>query len=195
MLPSRAPGVARIRITGAALLASAVLTLGCSRSGAVDTVSDVTLDAAVWREDGDRILGALPKVLASFKPSEAASSFSTSYSTGPVFGAACTYADGPRQLVLRIESGNIRERAAARMKGTTTPGESFVTREVTVHGQKGAVHWSGVGRSADVVFVVQQRFLVELRLVPAATQDEAVQLAEGMNLGPLEALTLAGVQR
>ncbi len=170
------------------------LAPGCDRDGPLDTVADLNTDAAVWREDAARILGALPKVVASYKPVEAAAPFSTSYHSGPVFGASCTYGDGSRQLVLRVESGNIRERFETLAKGHANAGEAFVTHEATVHGQKAVVHWNGPGQTADLVYVLQRRLIVELRVVPARGDDEVVQLAEAMDVASLMALALDGVK-
>ncbi len=180
-----------------ALSAALILSLAlpaCDRDGPLDTVADTQADPALWHEDAARILAALPKVITSFQPSEAAAPFNTSYRTGPVFGASCTYAEGSRQLVVRVESGNIRERFATLARGHANAGESFVTREATVRGQKAVVHWNGPGRTADVVYVLQRRFIVELRLVPARSDDEVVQLAEAMDVTPLTAVVLAGVK-
>jgi hypothetical protein len=172
----------------------ALFACACDGDGPLDSVIDTAADPAVWHDDAAKILDVLPKGVTSFKPSEAAAPFNTSYRTGPVFGASCTYADGPRQLVVRVESGNIRERFATLAKGHANAGESFVTREVTVHGQKAMVHWNGLGRTADVVYVLQRRFIVELRLVPARSDDDVVQLAEAMDVAPLTALVLAGMK-
>jgi hypothetical protein len=166
----------------------------CDRDGPLDTIADLTTDAAVWHEDASKILAALPKVVASFKPIEGAAPFSTSFRTGPVFGASCTYGDAARQLVVRVESGNIRERFDALAKGHANAGEAFVTREATVRGQKAVVHWNGLGQTADLVYVLQRRFIVELRVVPARGDDEVVQLAEAMDVAPLMALALDGVK-
>jgi hypothetical protein len=176
-------------------MACAVCTVACESDGPLDTIADTTLDPGVWRADGQKILGALPRVVASFKPAEAADAYSTSYRTGPVFGASCTYADGARQLVLRVESGNIRERAATLAKGHANPGESFVTHDATVHGARATVHWNGIGKTADVVFVLQRRLLVQVVLVPAKGEEELLQLAESMDIGPLEALAFDGVKK
>jgi hypothetical protein len=169
--------------------------VGCDTDSALDTVADTTADAAVWHADAQKISGALPRVIASFKPSEAADAFNTSYRTGPVFGASCTYADGARQLVVRVESGNIRERAASLAKAHVPKGESYVTREVTVHGKHAFLHWNGIGKTGDVVFVLQRRFVVQLQVVPAKSDDEVVQLAEAIDVGPIEALVLDGVMK
>jgi len=179
----------------ALLFAAAALLAGCDSDGAIDTIADTRADPAVWRADGQKISGALPRVVASFKPSEGADAFFTSYRTGPVFGGSCDYADGARQLVVRVESGNIRERAATLAKGRANPGESFVTLDATVHGSRAKVHWNGLGKTADVVFVLQRRLLVQLVLVPARSQDEIVQLAESMDVAPLQALVFDGVIR
>jgi hypothetical protein len=170
------------------------LVCACDSDGPLDSVIDTTANPSVWHDDAAKILDVLPKVVTSFKPSDAATPFNTSYRTGPVFGASCTYADGPRQLVVRVESGNIRERFATLAKGHANAGESFVTREATVHGQKATVHWNGLGLTADVVYVLQRRFIVELRLVPARSDDDVVQLAEAMDVAPLTALVLAGMK-
>lgn len=171
----------------------AAFAAACDRDGAIDTITDTSLDPAVWRADGQKVSGALPRVVTSFKPSEGADAFATSYRTGPVFGGSCTYADGARQLVVRVESGNIRERAATLAKGHANPGESFVTRDATVHGKHATVHWNGIGKTAEVIFVLQRRLLVQLVLVPAKGDEEIVQLAESMDVGPLEALVFDGV--
>jgi hypothetical protein len=171
-----------------------LLAIACDRDGPLDTVADTATDAAVWHEDAMKILAVLPKVVAGFKPTEAAAPFNTSYRTGPVFGASCTYGDGPRGLVVRVESGNIRERYASLAKGHANPGESFVTREATVHGLPAVVHWNGIGKTADVVYVLQRRFIVEMHLVPTRSDDELVQLAEAMDVAPLTGLTLDGVK-
>jgi hypothetical protein len=166
----------------------------CDRDGPLDTVADLNTDAAVWHDDAAKVLAALPKVLASFKPVEGAAPFSTSYRTGPVFGASCTYGDGSRQLVVRVESGNIRDRFDTLAKGHANTGEAFVTHEATVRGQKAIVHWNGLGQTADLVYVLQRRFIVELRVVPSRGDDEVVQLAEAMDVAPLMALALDGVK-
>ncbi len=177
----------------AAAAACAALS-ACDSDGPLDSVIDTRADPAVWHDDAAKVLDVLPKVVTSFKPSEAAAEFNTSYRTGPVFGASCTYADGPRQLVVRVESGNIRERFATLARGHANTGESFVTHDATVHGQKATVHWNGPGQTADVVYVLQRRFIVELRLVPARSDDEVVQLADAMDVAPLTALVLAGLK-
>jgi hypothetical protein len=46
-----------------------------------------------------------------------------------------------------------------------------------------------------VTFLVARRYLVEVRVVPAANESEAVSLAEAIDLAPLEGLTLDGVTR
>jgi hypothetical protein len=170
------------------------LLVACDTEGPLDTVADTSADAALWHDDATKMVAALPGVVASFKPSEAAAPFNTSYRTGPVFGASCTYAEGSRQLVVRVESGNIRERFATLARGHANAGESFVTRDATVHGHKAIVHWNAPGQTADLVYVLQRRFIVELRLVPARTDDEIVGLAEAMDVNPLTTLVLAGVK-
>jgi hypothetical protein len=171
------------------------LVAACTGDAPLDTIADTSLNPSVWRADGEKVRAVLPVAVGTFKPSEGADAFSTSYGTGPVFGAACTYADGPRQLVLHVESGNIRERAAKAERGHANQGESFVTRDVVVHGKRAVLHWNAVGRTADVVFVVQRRMLLQIRLVPAQTDDEVVKLADAMDLAPFEGLVFDGVTR
>lgn len=183
-----------LSLSVAAVAVACAALAACDGDGPLDTVIDTGADPAVWHEDAAKVLDVLPKLVTSFKPSEAAAPFNTSYRTGPVFGASCTYADGPRQLVVRVESGNIRDRFATLARGHANTGESFVTHDATVHGQRATVHWNGPGQTADVVYVLQRRFIVELRLVPARSDDEVVQLAEAMDVAPLTALALAGVK-
>ena len=181
-----------------AAVVSAALALalaGCDRDGAVDAVTDPGLDSAVWRQDGVKLSAALPQSVGTFKPSDPVNSYATSYRTGPVVGASCTYADGRRQLVVRVESGNIRERAATLANGRANPGESFVSRPVTVRGHAATLHWNETGKTGDVVYVLQRRYVVQLQLVPARSGDEVVQLASAMDVAPLEALVLDGIAR
>jgi len=180
------------------ILIAAALSLvgasGCDDDGAIDSVTDMSLDPGVWKGDSLKVSGALPQAVGTFKPNEAVNTYASSYRTGPVFGAGCTYADGPRQLVVRVEGGNIRERAATLAKGHANPGESFVTRKVTVHGHPATLHWNGVGKTGDVVFVLKRRLVVQLQLVPASSDDEVVRLADAMDVAPLEALVLDGIK-
>jgi hypothetical protein len=185
--------VRRALLFAFAATCAARLACACDSDGAIDTISDASVDPAVWRADGQKISSALPRVVASFKPSEGADAFATSYRTGPVFGGSCTYADGARQLVVRVESGNIRARAATLAKGHANPGESFVTHDATVHGGRATVHWNGIGKTAEVVFLLQRRLLVQMVLVPAKGEEEIVQLAESMDVAPLQALAFDGV--
>jgi hypothetical protein len=183
-----------IRTSVVALLLAAA-SVACASDSPLDTIANTSLDPAVWRGDGDKVLAVLPLVVGTFKPSEAASAFATSFGTGPVFGAECTYADGPRQLVLRIESGNIRERASKAEVGHANKGESFTTREVMVHGKRAVLHWNAIGKTGDVVFVVDRRLLFQLRLVPARSDDEVVQLANAIDTAPFVRLVFEGVTR
>jgi hypothetical protein len=176
---------------------AALLVLGaCDRDGPLDTIADGTLDAAVWRADGERIAGALPRRVGAFVPLEGADPFFTSYATGPVFGASCTYADGPRQLVVRVEGGNIRSRASAALDAHSTAADAkFVGHEAAVHGRPAAVRWNEGGRAGEVSFVVARRYLVQVRLVPAASEAESLAVAEALDVSPLESLSLDGVSR
>ena len=162
----------------------------CDRDSAVDSVTDVTVDAGVWLADARIISAALPRRLGSFVPAEGADPFFTNYSTGPVFGTSCTYASGERQLVIRIESGNIRRRAAAALDAGA---EGIRAHPATVHGVPATARWSETGRMGEVSFVYARRYLVQMRLVPANDAHEIVALADSLDLGPLESLTLEGL--
>ena len=178
----------------AASLLYVCLSAAACDTGPVDSVTDTTLDAALWREDATRIAATLPRTVGTFAASEGASSFSTSYSTGPVFGASCTYADHDRQLTLRIEAGNIRSHDPGNEGphvGTGKP--ALQSRDVSVHGAPAVVRFSEVGRESEVTFFVKRRYRVILRLVPASNPDEGVSLAEAVDLGPLASLVLGGV--
>jgi hypothetical protein len=170
---------------------SLVCLVACDRDGALDTVVDSGLPPAVWHADAERVVSALPKRVGSFAPIEGAEPFSTSYATGPVFGAGCTYADGPRQLTLRIETGNVKARAAAAFEGRA--GAKPAPHEVTVHGRPAAARWDAIARAAEVTFLVARRYLVQVRLVPAASEAEVLAMAEAFDVAPLEALVLDGV--
>jgi hypothetical protein len=183
-----------VKAIAAALVLACACASACERDGADDTVTDLGLPASVWNGDAAKIQAVLPKAVTTFKPSEAAMPFTTSYRTGPVFGASCAYADGSRGLVIRVEGGNLRERYATLAKGHANAGESFVTRETLVHGQKAVVHWNATGRTADVVYALNHKLVVELRLVPAQSDEDVVQLADAMDVGPLSALALDGVK-
>jgi hypothetical protein len=184
--------VARVALVAAALLAGA-----CDSDSALDTVADGSLDAAVWRADSRKIAEALPRRVGSFVPSEGADPFYTSYGTGPVFGASCAYADGGRQLVVRVESGNIRARAFAALDpgGEAGTDPKFAARASKVHGRPALQRWSADGRVGEVTFLVARRYLVQVRVVPGSNDSEASSLAESIDVGPLERLTLDGVTR
>jgi hypothetical protein len=66
---------------------------------------------------------------------------------------------------------------------------------VVVHGKRAVLHWNALGKTGDVVFVVQRRILLQLRLVPALTDDEVVKLADALDLAPFEGLVFDGVTR
>jgi hypothetical protein len=172
----------------------ATCAVACDGTGPIDAVTDLALDAGVWRDDADKVAGVLPQVVTSFKASDAPAPFHTSYRTGPVFGASRTYHDGARELIVRVEAGNIRERAASLARGHANPGTTFVTREASVHGEPAAVHWDAVGKTAEVVFVLRRRYVVQLHVVLARGDDEAVQLAEAMDVGPIQSLDLPGLR-
>jgi hypothetical protein len=163
----------------------------CDLDGPRDTIADVTVDAGVWLADAQKISAALPARVGSFVPSEGADPFFTSYSTGPVFGSSCTYADGGRQLVVRVESGNIKARGAAALDAG--PGSGAHVR--SVHGRPAVVHWNETGRTGEVAFLVARRYLVQVRVVPATSEGEVIRLAEAVDPAPLEALVLDGVSR
>jgi hypothetical protein len=177
-------------------LALVALALGaCDRDSPVDTIADTSLDAAIWRADGEKVAGALPKRIGAFVPVEGADPFFTSYATGPVFGASCTYAAGSQQLVVRIESGNIRARATAVLDAHagTKSDAKVVGHEATIHGRPAAARWNEGSHAAEVGFVVARRYLVQVRLVPAVSEAEAVAVAESLDLTPLRSLELQGV--
>jgi hypothetical protein len=176
----------------AVLIAGLVTVAACDKDGALDTVADSGLPSAVWRADAERIATALPKRVRSFAPSEAAEPFSTSYATGPVFGASCTYADGRRQLTVRIETGNVKVRAAAALDVRAEAGPA--PYEATVHGRPAVVRWDPSAHTGRVTFVLARRYLVDVRLDPAAAQAEAVSVAEALDLAPIEALVLDGTR-
>jgi hypothetical protein len=164
----------------------------CTGDGPLDSVSDTRLDSSVWRADGQKIAAALPRAVGDFKASKDPDPFWTSYGSGPVFGADATYAEGSLEMVLHVESGNIRQRAVTAEHGHANPGESFTTSEVTVHGKRAVLHWNGTGKTGDIVFVVDRRFLVQMRLMPSKSSSDIVTLAEGFDVAPLRALVLEG---
>ena len=197
-LPCYALAVRNVRsVAVVALVAAAVLSGACDTDTPLDTVADTSLAAAVWRADSLKIAAILPARVVSFAPSEGADPFYTSYGHGPVFGASCAYADGDRQLIVRIESGNIRSRAMAALDpgGEAGTDARFASRPVKVHGRPALQRWSAGGRVGEVTFLVARRYLVEVRVVPAAKESEALSLAEAIDVTPLEALTLDGVTR
>lgn len=177
------------------LLAILVPAAACTGDGPLDTVSDTTLDPSVWRGDGQKIASALPHAVGDFKAAKDPAAFWTSYGSGPVFGADATYAQGSREVVVHVESGNIRQRAATAEHGHANPGESFTTSEVTVQGRRATLHWNGIGKTGDVVFVVDRRFLVQMRLMPSNASDEIVRLAGSFDVAGLRALSLEGTAR
>ena len=176
---------------------AAALLVACDGETPLDTVADTTVNATVWRADARKIAGALPARVVSFAPVEGADPFNTSYGAGPVFGASCAYADGDRQVVVRVESGNIKSRATAALdpRGAAGGGGTGVLRQVKVHGHPGVQRWSSGGRVSEVTFLVARRYLVAVRVVPAVNDAEAVSLAEAIDVAPLEGLILEGVTR
>jgi len=180
-----------------------LLTPACDRDGALDTVADPRADPAVWQADADKVAGALPKRVGAFAPAEGADPFHTSYATGPVFGASCVYADGARQLAVRIESGNVKARAGVALRAHPASSASsaysadpkVVSHEASVHGHAAVVRWQPTAKIGEVSFVVARRFLVQVRLVPAASEDEAVATAEAVDLSGFDGLSLQGVTR
>jgi hypothetical protein len=174
----------------AVLLACGV---GCGRDTGLDTVADTSADPAVWHRDADTIAGALPRTIGTFAPREAVDPFVTSYRTGPVFGATCVYADGGRQVLLRIESGNIAARSVAALDPRATEGRA-AGRAITVKGLPAVTHWFGDGRESEVTFLVARRYIVQLKVVPAVSPGDAPSLAEGLDVSALQALALEGVK-
>jgi hypothetical protein len=164
------------------LFASLGALAACTGDGPLDTVSDTALDPSVWHADGQKIAAALPRAVGDFKAPKDSVPFWTSYGSGPVFG-------------VHVESGNIRQRAATAEHGHANPGEAFTTTEVAVQGKRATLHWNGIGKTGDVVFVVDRRFLVQMRLMPAKSSDEVVQLADAFDVAPMRALVLEGTQR
>ena len=163
----------------------------CDREAALDTVAVDNVDAGVWLADARKVSGALPPRIGSFVPIEGADPFFTTYATGPVFGSSCTYADGGRQVVVRIESGNIRARADAALDAGSGSGAHIRT----VHGKPALSRWNDTSRAGEVTFVVARRYLVQVRLVPGTSEGEVLRLAEAVDTAPLEALVLDGVKR
>ena len=169
--------------------------VACTGDGPLDTVSNTTLDSSVWRADSQKIAAALPHAVGDFKAPKDPDPFWTSYGSGPVFGADATYAQGSREVVVHVESGNIRQRVANAEHGHANPGESFTTSEVTAHGKRATLHWNSVGKTGDVVFVVDRRFLVQMRLMPSKSADEIVSLAEAFDVSQLPGLALEGTNQ
>jgi len=175
------------------LFALALGVSGCGRERALDTVADTSTDPGVWRADAQKIAGALPARIGAFTPSEAVNPFWTSYRTGPVFGASCVYASAGRQLMVRVETGNIAARSVAALD-PKPEGDGPAGREMTVKGSPGVARWSEVGREGAVTFLVDRRYLVQLRLVPASAEGEAASLAEAIDVAPVRGLVLDGVR-
>ena len=180
--------IERITQGAPALVLALALLPSCDRGPADDTVADLTTDPRVWLEDARKISATLPSRVGDFTASEAADPFATSYSTGPVFGSSCTYAHDGRQLVVRIESGNVRARAAAALDA------GGGARAGSVHGAPAVVRWGDVSRVGEVTFVVARRYLVALRLVPSNGDAEVERLADSLDTKPLEGLVLTGVR-
>jgi hypothetical protein len=181
----------RVRV---ALLVTTLWIGACGRPSGLDTVVDTSADPGVWRADAQKIGGVLPKAVGAFTPSEAVDPFSTSYRAGPVFGASCVYASGGRQLMVRVETGNIAARSVAALTSKPEADGWSPSRESTVKGAPALVRWSEKGREGEVTFLVDRRYLLQLRLVPAANEGETVTLAEAFDVGPLASLVLDGVK-
>jgi hypothetical protein len=81
-----------VRGSARAVLRVAVLAVlfvaACTGDAPLDTIADTSLSPSVWRADGEKVRAVLPIAIGTFKPSEGADAFATSYGTGPVFGAA-----------------------------------------------------------------------------------------------------------
>jgi hypothetical protein len=196
--PCYALAVRNVSLVARALLfGGIVVATACDDETPLNTVIDTSVDAAVWRADALKIAGVLPARVASFVPTEGADPFFTSYGDGPVFGASCAYASGSRQVVVRVESGNIRARANAALdpRGEAGTDARFQSHAIKVHGRPALQRYSGIGEVGEVRFLVARRYLVEVRVVPAANDAEAASLAESIDVGPLEALALEGVTR
>jgi hypothetical protein len=172
----------------------AVCTVACGRDTGLDTVADTNADPAVWHRDADRIAGALPRTIGTFAPREAVNPFVTSYRTGPVFGVSCVYADGGKELLVRIESGNIAARSAAALEQGPPAEGKPAGRQLTVNGSPAVTHWDEGGRESEVTFLVARRFIVQLRIVPASGAAEAPSLAEALDVSSLKSLALEGVK-
>jgi len=69
----------------------------------------------------------------------------------------------------------------------------FQSRTIKVHGHPALQRYSTAGELGEVAFLVARRFLVQLRLVPAANEAEVAALAESIDTAPLEQLALDGV--
>jgi len=181
----------------AALAASASLLGACDRDAALDTVADLHADPAIWKADAEKIAGALPRRVGAFAPAEGTDPFHTSYATGPVFGASCVYGDGARQLAVRVESGNVKARAEAALEAhPASPADpKSISHEASVHGRAAVVRYQATARVGEVSFVVARRYLVQVRLVPAASEAEAVAIAEAVDVSALDGLSLQGVTR
>ena len=175
-------------------LFAVVVACACGRETGLDTVVDSSADPAIWRRDAEKIAGALPHAIGAFAPREAVDPFATSYRTGPVFGASCVYADGGKQLLVRVESGNIAARSVAALDPGTPSGAKAAGRQLTVKGSPAVARWDEDGRESEITFLVSRRFIVQLRVVPAAGAGEAPLLAEAFDEGALKALSLEGVR-
>jgi hypothetical protein len=171
-----------------------VACVACNSEGGLDTVADTGADASVWHRDADRIAGALPRTIGKFVPREAVDPFWTSYRTGPVFGATCVYADGGRQVLVRVESGNIAARSLAALEPKASSEGRPPGRPIRVKGGPAVTHWDADGRESEVTFLVARRYLVQLRVVPATGEGEAPSLAETFDVAGLQALALEGVK-
>lgn len=170
-------------------------TAACTGDGPIDTVSDTRLDPSVWRADAQKIVAALPRAVGDYKVSKDPDPFWTSYGSGPVFGADATYARGSTEMTVHVETGNIRQRVGEAEHGRANPGESFATSQVTVHGKRAVLHWNSIGRTGDVVFVVDRRFMVQMRLMPSKSANDVVGLAEAFDVAPLQSLSLEGTTK
>ena len=97
------------------------------------------------------MLRPLPARVASFVPTEGADPFFTSYGDGPVFGASCAYASGARQVIVRVESGNIRARANAALdpRGEAGTDTRFQSHAIKVHGRPALQRYSGIGEVGE----------------------------------------------
>ncbi len=103
-----------------------------------------------------------------------------------------TYANGPRhgRVAINDTTMNPGLRMAFTMaQSITVDSTDHQSHGVTVAGNPGLFEWrQGGGPSSKVTVFVSNRFLVEVEVSPAASNDEAVGLASSLNLTGLAAV-------